>query len=336
MGNLIRTCWISAGIAAAVIGTAVTPAGACGSLVAPNGSVRLLRTTTLAAHHDGIEHYITSFKFAGPVASFGSVIPLPAEPTKVERGGDWTLQRLQREVAFTPLTTAASTASAQASRAVEVLQQVQIDSLDISILKGGGREVVAWANENGFALPGDTSDTLEAYSRRSPYFMAAKFDASKARARGLTSGDGIPIHLTMPLQQPWVPLRILATGKPDAEVVGADVFLLTDGEPDLEAGAVTRIARSEQASERLLSDLRSDKGMDWVPESMWLTHVVVDGPASDLDYDLIATPRPTRAPVWVATALALSFVALPFAALAWLMARNRRRAERAELNELTA
>ena len=65
----------------------------------PNGAVQLVRTSTLAAHHDGFEHYITNFEFASNQESFGSIIPLPAEPTKVERGGDWTLQRLQREVA---------------------------------------------------------------------------------------------------------------------------------------------------------------------------------------------------------------------------------------------
>ena len=67
--------------------------------MAPNGAVQLVRTTTLAAHHDGVEHYITNFEFAGNQESFGSIIPLPGEPTTVERAGDWTLQRLQLEVA---------------------------------------------------------------------------------------------------------------------------------------------------------------------------------------------------------------------------------------------
>ena len=41
------------------------PAFACGGLIAPNGSVQLVRTTTLAAYHEGVEHYVTSFEFAG-------------------------------------------------------------------------------------------------------------------------------------------------------------------------------------------------------------------------------------------------------------------------------
>src|SRR5438309_7116790 len=73
-------------------------AAACGGLVAPNGTVRLLRTSTLAAWHAGVEHYVTSFTFAGDGAEFGSIVPLPGVPTNVERGGDWTLQRLEREV----------------------------------------------------------------------------------------------------------------------------------------------------------------------------------------------------------------------------------------------
>src|SRR5262245_28270202 len=75
------------------------PASACGGLVGENGTIRLDRTTTLAGYHDGVEHYITSFKFTGEGKEVGSIIPLPGVPTLVERAGDWTLQRLEREVA---------------------------------------------------------------------------------------------------------------------------------------------------------------------------------------------------------------------------------------------
>ena len=75
------------------------PAGACGGLVGENGTIKLTRTTTLAAYHDGVERYVTSFEFSGQGKEVGSIVPLPGVPTKVERGGDWTLQRLEREVA---------------------------------------------------------------------------------------------------------------------------------------------------------------------------------------------------------------------------------------------
>ena len=73
------------------------PLLACGGLIGPNGAVNLLRTTTFAGYHDGVEHYVTAFEFAGGGGKFGSIIPLPGIPTTVERGGDWTLQRLSLE-----------------------------------------------------------------------------------------------------------------------------------------------------------------------------------------------------------------------------------------------
>ena len=75
------------------------PALACGGLVAPNGSVNLVRTTTLAAYVDGVERYMTSFEFAGAgKGKFGSIVPLPDVPTDVRKAGRWTLQRLVQEV----------------------------------------------------------------------------------------------------------------------------------------------------------------------------------------------------------------------------------------------
>src|SRR5207248_399383 len=91
--------WLAAtavGLVALVAGAG--PAAACGGLIGPRGSVNLVKTTTLAGYHDGVEHYVTAFKFLGAGGQFGSIVPLPGVPTKVERGGDWTLQRLVREV----------------------------------------------------------------------------------------------------------------------------------------------------------------------------------------------------------------------------------------------
>ncbi len=265
-------------------------AGACGSLVAPNGSVHLLRTSTLAAWSHGVEHYVTNFEFGGTPKSFGSIVPLPAQPTKVERGGDWTLQRLQREVAPLILEETAPRSAAAGDEA-KVLQQVRIESLDVTILRGGGRAVARWAREHDYSLSADTPDVLEFYSRRSPYFMAARFDASAAADQGLKGGDGIPVHLTIPVDEPWVPLHILGTGKPSDEVVAADVFLLTPRKPSLLHGDGVSVERSEQASLSLLSDLRSDRGMGWLPDRMWLTYTRVAEPVGRLDYDLAIDVR---------------------------------------------
>ena len=116
------------------------PALACGGLVNPNGSVSLLRTSTMVGYFDGIEHYVTSFEFAGGGEKFGSIIPLPGIPTDVKRAGDWTLQRLAEEVAPPVVEEAfAADAGGEALRNAEVLLETKIDALDITILRGRRR-----------------------------------------------------------------------------------------------------------------------------------------------------------------------------------------------------
>lgn len=279
---------------AALLATAA-PTLACGGLIGPNGAVNLLRTTTFAGYTDGVEHYVTSFEFAGGGGAFGSITPLPGIPTDVVRGGDWTLQRLIRETdpveefAFRGLAGAESAAADEA----EVLFETTIDALDITILRGGGDEVGLWAKNHGFRLPPDAPEVLDFYADRSPIFMAAAFDADAAAERGQAIGDGTPVHLTIPTDDPWVPLRILGLGKAAGERVEADVYLLTDDRPTLlpNAGGLGDSAglildHSAAATDSLLTDLRSDVGMEWVPDEAWLTKVVVDAEAGDLTYDL--------------------------------------------------
>jgi len=284
---------LATGVGIALAATILTagPAGACGGLVAPNGTVRLLRTSTLAAYTDGIEHYVTSFQFAGGGAEVGSIVPLPGIPSRVERGGDWTLQRLQRETQPVLERSAAGDAVAlSAAPLAEVILETRIDALDITVLKGGGKAVGDWAREHGFALTPDAPEVLDFYARRSPIFMAARFDATAARESGQGIGDGTPIHLTIPTDAPWVPIKILALGREQQERVEADVYLLTDERPTLLAGAGLRTERSQPASTSLLDDLRSDKGMEWIPEDMHLTYLRVDGTRDQLDHDLAISP----------------------------------------------
>ncbi len=267
------------------------PALACGGLIGRNGSVNLVKTTTLAAWHNGVEHYVTSFKFAGAGGEFGSIIPLPDVPTSVERGGDWTLQRLVREVTPQPEAFRAVSANSGAALAADaqVLLETRIDALDITVLKGGGQAVGEWATKNGFLLTPDTPEVLDFYASRSPIFLAARFNGEAAQAKGLAVGDGTPVHITIPTPQPWVPLRILAVGLKAAERINADVFLLTDQRPTLLPGDSAPglvLDRSGAASNRLLADLRSDKGMEWMPQDMWLSYLKVDALPSQLTYDL--------------------------------------------------
>jgi hypothetical protein len=119
-------------VAAFVVST--QPAAACAGLIGPNGAVNLLRTTTFAGYHDGIEHYVTSFKFQGGSGQFGSLVPLPGVPTLVEKGGDWTLQRLLRETDPVKLLRAPVAFGAAVREDAQVLMQVKIDALDITVL----------------------------------------------------------------------------------------------------------------------------------------------------------------------------------------------------------
>ncbi|HEX9775141.1 MAG TPA: DUF2330 domain-containing protein [Actinomycetota bacterium] len=295
-------------VTATVLGVVLLPgvALACGGLVAPNGAVNLNRTTTLAAYHDGVEHYVTAFEFSGlGGAKFGSIVPLPGEPSDVNRAGRWTLQRLVRE--FAPQPTVAVTLAAGAGSApdsVEIIVEKRIDALDITVVKGGADEVAAWATQNGFALSADAPGVLDFYANRSPYFMAVRFDAKEARRRGIAAGDSTPIHLAIPIERPWVPLRILALGKGELAPVEADVFLMTDEAPAIlpaprgsgdQAGLLVAkgltLLRSERASRLLTDDLRSDRNMDWMPaKRMWVTYLGLFARAGDLGYDLAIAP----------------------------------------------
>jgi hypothetical protein len=283
---------VGLGLSTAILGAflAVTPTLACGGLIGPNGAVNLLRTSTLAAYHDGVEHYVTAFEFAGGGGAFGSITPLPGIPSKVEKGGDWTLQRLVRETSPVAEFDAIRAAAAPSASGAVELQKVTIDALDLTVLKGGAADIGIWAKGHGFRLPPDAPEVLDFYARRSQIFLAAAFDADAAQARGQAVGDGTPVHVTIPTDNPWVPLRILALGKTGADPVQADVYLLTDHAPALlpvptgENGI--RLDVSESASAGLLDDLRSDRGMDWVPSSSWLTKIGVDASAKQLGYDL--------------------------------------------------
>jgi hypothetical protein len=150
--------------------------------------------------------------------------------------------------------------------------------------------------------------------------MTVRFDATRAAEEGLTDGDGTPVHVVIPTTNPWVPLRILGLGAAADAPVEADVYLLTDVQPatlpaPLSPGVASRLPqglrpglvleRSEPASTSLLEDLRSDKGMDWLPSSnMWLSYLRVDARAGDLDYDLAVDASGAGRPAPVAAGLA--------------------------------
>jgi hypothetical protein len=311
LGRRAGTRAIAVAAATLLVALSAAPTLACGGLIGPNGAVNLLRTTTFAGYHDGVEHYVTAFEFAGGGGAFGSLTPLPGVPSEVVKGGDWTLQRLRLETDPVPEAAVFALGGAEAASrdTAEVLMEVTIDALDITVLRGGADQVGQWATDHGFRLPPDAPEVLEFYASRSPIFLAAAFDADAAAERGQQVGDGTPVHITIPTDNPWVPLRILALGKTGAERVEADVYLLTDRAPALlpapDGTNGMALDHSAPASELLLADLRSDRGMEWVPERAWLTKVAIDADAPQLRFDLAVDASGARMPSRVAAGLDL-------------------------------
>jgi uncharacterized protein DUF2330 len=273
------------------LGLLAGPALACGGLVAPGHAEVLQKAVTLSAWHDGLEHYVTGFQFAGSANTFGYIIPLPGNPSKIQKAGEWTLERLEREVNPVSFEAFARDAALAAPTAlhVTVLQRTTVDALDIVVVKGGGADVAAWAKDNGFDLTPDTPKVLGDYSDRGAVFALARFDNEAAVKKGLAEGQGTIIHFTIPTQAPWIPLKILALGKSLNEIVDADLFVLTDHVPNFQPAVIPgmQIRHSGLASSQLLADLRADRGMRWLPTSgMWFTAMTIHTPAVNMRADL--------------------------------------------------
>ena len=283
--------------------TQTVTAAACGGLIAPNGAIRLSRATTLVAWHDGVEHYLTSFSYQGEASRFGYIVPLPAVPVKVEEGGDWTLQRLFRETHPQPFVLDLAFAGhAQANAPAIVLEQVQVQALDITVLRGSGQAVLDWAKQNGFAIDAETHDHVLQYAKGSPIFMAAKYNAGRAEKQRLLFGDGAPVLITLKVAHPWIPFEVLASG----QQVQADLYLLSDMPVNTsdwraivgQSGVGTQVQGApgftlvSQAymNDSLYHDLSSDKNMSWVRRDSWLTYLSLNAPDEQVTYDMSITP----------------------------------------------
>jgi hypothetical protein len=89
------------------------------------------------------------------------------------------------------------------------------------------------------------------------------------------------------------------------------VFLLTDRQPTLLPVGTTpglALAHDAPATALLLSDLRSDRGMEWVPNAAWLSKIVIDAQPSELTFDLAIDASGQGTPSRVAAGLEFSAV----------------------------
>jgi hypothetical protein len=143
----------------------------------------------------------------------------------------------------------------------------------------------------GSGLSPDAPTVLGHYSDAGAIFALAKYDVADATARGLVRGGGVVVQFTIPTKAPWMPMRILSFGKAPDQDVDAELFVLTDSRPSFypAIGSIQGmdVRANERASKSLLSDLRGDRGMSWVPESgMWFTALNLHAPASTVTTDL--------------------------------------------------
>ena len=119
------------------------------------------------------------------------LIPLPGIPTNVERGGDWTLQRLIRETEPVPSVRRLMLPAAGARDEAEVLLERDRRARHHrpARRRRRGRPVGHGAR---LPAPARAPEVLDFYANRSPIFLAAVFDADAAAERGQPIGDGTP------------------------------------------------------------------------------------------------------------------------------------------------
>ena len=241
-------CFVALALAATVVVLA-GPAAACGGLVGENGTIQLTRTSTLAAYHDGVERYVTSFEFSGTGESVGSIVPLPGIPTKVERGGDWTLQRLQREIAppllgahrRSPPTPQARPVRPRCCSRRRSTRSTSPSCAVVATRSASGRSTTGSCSRP--TRPRSSTSTRTArrssWPRASTRLAPRRSGSSRATARRSCSPSRP--------SEPWVPLRILALGLDSSQFVNADVFLLTDQRPDGPRRRHRRRGRAQRA-----------------------------------------------------------------------------------------
>ena len=224
--------------AAAALFTLLVAAGpmlACGGLIGPNGAVNLLRTTTFAGYHDGVEHYVTAFAVRRRRRQVRQHHPAAGHPDqrRARRRLDAPAPRPRDHAPSRRFALAAPSAAGAAATDAQVI----LDDQGRRARHHGpqGRRRRGRRVGHGARLPPAAGRPRgpRLLRRPQPDLPRRRFDADAAQARGQQIGDGTPVHITIPTDNPWVPLRILGLGKVAGDTVSADVYLMTDVRPSL-------------------------------------------------------------------------------------------------------
>jgi hypothetical protein len=280
------------------------PVLACGGPLSPNDSVHLTTAQTLVGWHNGIEYYMTNFAYSGEASKFGWVLPLPAQPQKIEEGSMQIFSDLEAETLqgssnrgrFSSGSYAANPGGAQ------VLQKTTIHSLTISIIQGNGSQIVNWARENGFTVDAETQAHLLMYARASSIFMAARYELPSTQ-QAQKQGESTPILLSMRTPSLWIPVELLAT---DGGQTSANFYLLTDrplalsswqsklglsptGE-DVPGAPGLTVHYREQLPDTLVQTMASETNMGWIWQHAWFTELDLSAPAALVTYDIGISP----------------------------------------------
>ena len=256
----------------ALVALTATPALACGGLIGPNGAVNLLRTTTFAGYHDGVEHYVTAFEFAGGRRTVRLAHPAARACRRASSG-----RRLDAPAAGPrdqpPVPEAVfarggrSAASGARGPPGDADRRARHHGPQGRRRRRSARGPRSTASACRPMRPRSSTSTRSA--ARSSWPRASR--RRRRRAGPAAVGDGTPVHITIPTDQAVGPAAHPRPRQDRRRAVDADVFLLTDAR----AAASCRrrrpgltLAHSGRRATACSTDLRSDKGMDWVPVSV--------------------------------------------------------------------
>ena len=179
--------------------------------------------------------------------------------------------------------------------------KVKIDALDITVLKGGAADDRQVGQGPRLPAPARRARGPRLLREAQPDLPRRGVRRRRGRRRAASrSATGRPSTSRSRPTNPWVPLRILALGKTGSRAGRRRRLPPDRPRPGAAAGADRR--RTASASmpasawpTACSDDLRSDRGMEWVPTSGWLTKVAVDGTAARADLRPRGRRRPARA-----------------------------------------